>query len=196
MLEPLLMPWNAEVAKCLHVALSHPYRSTVTQRHFWETLSDSDTGHQKLGRQVNWWAGSCSVNLSMLQHPLAMTSQIISEAIINIAPWTSSGIHQKSEKLHCKQFIPLGIFLSSAVGKASYEQQLMVIAKHEKLLLATFRKLPCFQMTPKSHCLDHAVNSKSRRKSHMLNKQILVNFRQLQIVALTKSTCYKQKGCR
>lgn len=76
MLEPLLMPPDAEVAKCLSSRdLSHPYRSTVTQRHFWETLSDSDTEHQKLGRQANWQAGSWSVNLSMLQHQVAMTSQ-------------------------------------------------------------------------------------------------------------------------
>lgn len=81
MLEPLLMPLKAEVAKCLKClsscGLSRAHRSTVTQRHFWEALSDSDTEHQKLGREVNWQAGSWSVNLGMLQHQLTMTTQTV-----------------------------------------------------------------------------------------------------------------------
>lgn len=81
MLEPLLVPRNAEGAKSLKClssrGLSRAYRSAVTQRHFWEALSDGDTEHQNLGRQANWRAGSWPVNLGMLLHQLAMTSQTV-----------------------------------------------------------------------------------------------------------------------
>lgn len=76
--KPLLVPPNAEVAKGLSSrGPSCPYSSTVTHRHFWEALSDSDTGHQKSGTQAKWQAGSWSGNLGMLQHQLAMTSETV-----------------------------------------------------------------------------------------------------------------------
>lgn len=130
MLEPLFVPLNAEVAKCLKClsscGLSRACRSTVTQRHFWETLSDSDTEHQKLGRQVNWQAGSCE--FGHVATP-ACHDQSNSEVIINIVLCSSSRSFKKNQRNYTatsSSNIPFGIFVSNAVGKASCEQQLMV----------------------------------------------------------------------